>query len=286
MLLLPIMIIPFIVGLVDDLIELSPSAKLIAQWITGTLIFFTLDVRLVSFYGLIGEGIVFPIAISYLATLATVILITNSLNLIDGVDGLAGVVSFIATLSFGTWFIFTESYPLAVVCFAMGGGILAFLFQNWEPSKIFMGDTGSLVIGTLLSITTIEFINENHSLDQNHNMRFHSSIGAALAVLIVPIVDTARIIVIRLFRGLPLFKGDKRHIHHALLRMTTSHKKVVYILGLVNVSFIGLAILMRRLPEGYLIGSIIVLAAVLSIALDRVLRNYFLRTANSPTESK
>lgn len=281
-LLLPVLIIPFIVGLIDDLITLKPIAKLLAQVITASLIFFTLDIQLVSFYGLLSDRL-FPEPVSYIVTLITVIIITNSLNLIDGVDGLAGVLSLISILAFGTWFFFTGNYSFAMVCFAAAGGILAFLFQNWQPSKIFMGDTGSLVIGTLLSILTIQFINENLAVEKGNPFKFTSSVGAAIAIIIIPLIDTVRIIIIRVRNGLPLFTGDKRHIHHALLRLGLSHRQVVYILALAHISFIGLSITLIRSKEGYMLLAILIVATALCITLDKIIKRRIARPETKTT---
>ena len=283
-LLLPVLIIPFIIGLLDDLIHLKPSAKLIAQIITASLIFFMLDIRLVSFYGMIGD-VNFSLPISYVITLVTVILITNSLNLIDGIDGLAAVFSFIATLFFGSWFFFTGDYINSLLCFALAGGILAFFFQNWEPSKIFMGDTGSLVIGTLLAVFMIQFINNNHSLNNDDTLKFDSSIGTAICVMIIPLIDTSRIIIIRLYKGISLFTADKRHIHHALVRLNLSHKQAVYVLALVHVSFIGLAILLRDAGDEYLIPCVLLLSIILCLVLEKLLADFYIRKGTAQNES-
>lgn len=270
--LLCLLIIPFGVGILDDVIHLRPVAKLISQVFTASIIFFLLNIRLTSTYGLFGDIALNPVT-SYLVTLATVIIITNSLNLIDGIDGLAGVLSLISILVFGAWFFFTESYQFSMVCFALGGGILAFLFQNWEPSKIFMGDTGSLVIGTVLSIVTIQFINENYELAAQNKFRFSSSIGSAIAIIIIPLTDTARIVIIRLSKNLSPFKADKRHIHHALVRISLSHRQVVYILALVHVLFISLAVLFIDSGEYFVLPGIIALATALCLVLDRIVMN-------------
>jgi UDP-GlcNAc:undecaprenyl-phosphate/decaprenyl-phosphate GlcNAc-1-phosphate transferase len=248
-------------------------AKLIAQWITGSLIFYVMDVQISSFYGL-SDTISFSPGVSYVITVATVIIVTNSLNLIDGIDGLAGVFSFVASLSFGTWFYFAESYPYALICFSLCGGILAFLFQNWEPSRIFMGDTGSLVIGTVLSTVMIEFINENHAMTTGAKLKFTPAVSAAIAIMILPLTDTIRIIIIRINKGISLFTADKRHIHHALVRLTLSHKQAVYVLSVVHFAFIGMAIGMRHLSDWHLLPSIIVSATILCIILERVQRSY------------
>ena len=269
-LLLPVLIIPFIIGLLDDLIHLRPAAKLIAQAITASLIFFFLDIRLTSFYGLFGLGLVTE-PVSYVLTLMTVILVTNSLNLIDGIDGLAATFSSLACLFFGSWFYFAGSYAFALLCFSLAGGILAFLFQNWEPSNIFMGDTGSLVIGTMLSILTIVFINQNHALANDHPVKFASSIGTAICVLIVPLADTVRVVLIRVSRGLSPFTADKRHIHHALVRLGLSHRRAVYVLTLCHVCMIGVAIIFRQTQEWVLLAVVIIITTSLCVFLGRVM---------------
>lgn len=266
-LLLPVLIIPFIIGLLDDLINLQPAAKLLAQTITGSLVFFAMDIRVVSLYGLGGTE-AFPTLLSYALTLLTVVIITNSLNLIDGIDGLAATFSSVAFLFFGSWFFFVGHYPLSVICFSMAGGILAFLFQNWEPSKIFMGDTGSLVIGTALSVVTITFLNENYSLEQGHPLKFSSSIMTAVCALIIPLTDTARIIIVRLYKRLSPFDPDKRHIHHSLVRLGMSHRRAVFILTLVHVTMIGVAVAFRQNNQWLLLTVVLTISISLCLLLD------------------
>jgi UDP-GlcNAc:undecaprenyl-phosphate/decaprenyl-phosphate GlcNAc-1-phosphate transferase len=273
---LPILIIPFIIGLLDDLISLKPLAKLIAQAITASLLFFILDIRLSSTYGLFGH-ISFAAPVSFLITMLTVVVITNSLNLIDGIDGLAATFAFVACLFFGSWFLFTHNFPLSIVCFALAGGILAFLFQNWEPSNIFMGDTGSLVIGTTLSVLTIQFINQNYLLPPDDNLKFTSSIGTAICALIIPLTDTSRIIIVRLFRGISPFTADKRHIHHALVRLGYTHRRAVYILTLIHIIMLAIAVVFRHLQEWMLFTVVLTIAILLCLWLDKVISKSILK---------
>lgn len=270
LLLIPVLIIPFVIGLLDDLIHLRPLAKLIAQVATASVIFFFLDLRFTSFYGLFGNDAL-PVPVSYLFTVITVILITNSLNLIDGIDGLAATFSFVACLFFGSWFYFSEIYPLALLCLALAGGILAFLFQNWEPSNIFMGDTGSLVIGTVLAVVTIAFLNQNEAMPQDHALKFNSSITTALCALVIPLTDTTRIIIIRLSRGISPLQADKRHIHHTLIRLGLSHRQAVMILTLVHVGMIAIAIVFRTSSQWMLLSLVVSLAIALCLILDRLI---------------
>jgi UDP-GlcNAc:undecaprenyl-phosphate/decaprenyl-phosphate GlcNAc-1-phosphate transferase len=272
--LLSVLIIPFTIGLLDDLVHLKPVAKLITQLLTASLLFFFLDLRLTSFYNLFGPDVL-PQGVSYAATLITVVIITNSLNLIDGIDGLAAVFSLTGCLIFGTWFFVISNNEYALLCFAISGAILAFLFQNWEPSKIFMGDTGSLVIGTVLSILTIQFINDNHRLDEGHPFKFQSSVGTAICIIIIPLVDTFRIIIIRLRKGFSPFVADKRHIHHGLVRLNLSHRQAVSVLTLAHILFITLALIMRKSQDWLLIGTIAIIAAVLCVILEKALGDLY-----------
>ena len=121
-----------------------------------------------------------PLIVSYVITLFTIVVITNSFNLIDGLDGLAGTIASIALAAFGVSFFLAGDIIFATLSFCMLGGIVAFLFFNWEPSEIFMGDTGALVIGLMLAINAIHFIDFHFNLPVDHPHRFGSFISAAV----------------------------------------------------------------------------------------------------------
>lgn len=134
-----------------------------------------------------------------------------------------------------------------------------------------MGDTGSLVIGTILAVVAIRFINQNFLLETSHPLKFSSSIGTAICAVIIPLVDTTRVILIRLYHRVSPFTPDKRHIHHALVRLGLTHRQSVYILTLVHISIIGVAILLRNTNEWVLITAVTLIATVLCIVLDQLL---------------
>jgi UDP-GlcNAc:undecaprenyl-phosphate GlcNAc-1-phosphate transferase len=266
------LIIAFITGLRDDLVPLRPIYKLIAQIFAGLILVILLDMRLHSFYGLIGGE--WPLWISYLITIFTIIVITNSFNLIDGLDGLAGTIATCSLGAFGAWFFLMGDTVFAVLAFSMIGAILGFLYFNWQPAKIFMGDTGSLVIGLFLSICTVRFINLNDSLSDDSALHFEASIATAGSFIIVPLIDTFRIVVLRLLKRQSPFKPDKQHIHHAFLRLGMSHAKTSLSLGGIQLLFILLAIAFMKLGgDRILLPSLLILTATLSIILDRLLIN-------------
>ena len=183
-----------------------------------------------SLYGLFGVYEI-PVAVSYILSAFTIIVITNAYNLIDGVDGLAGSVGIICSLFFGVWFYLIDANAYAFLSFAILGGLLAFLQFNWAPSKVFMGDTGSLMIGFFLSIVTIKFIDLNYNLQEAHPFRFDAFIGPAIAVFIVPLYDTLRVFIKRMLRGKSPMHPDRTHLHHILLRLGCNHAQATGILG-------------------------------------------------------
>jgi UDP-GlcNAc:undecaprenyl-phosphate GlcNAc-1-phosphate transferase len=260
----------FFIGVRDDLVPLRAFVKLIGQIMTACLLIFLFDLRLRSLYGVFGVQDM-PVWISYALTIFTIIVITNSFNLIDGLDGLAGIVATIALLSFGTWFYLTGDHIFAIISFTMLGAIFAFLIFNWEPSEVFMGDTGALVIGMTLAILAIHFIDSNYNLPLEAPYRFHASIGTAACFIMIPLVDTSRIIILRLWKRQSPFKPDKSHIHHAIMRLGKTHSQTTLILGATQVCFVILAISLKNSPEKVLLSAIILIAILLSVFLDRMI---------------
>jgi len=172
------LVLVFIIGLRDDLIPLKPQYKLINQLIPSIMVIYFSGIILDSFYGLFYiEDI--PIVVSWSLTMIVIIVITNSFNLIDGIDGLAGFIGLVMLTSFGIWFHMIEMNIMSYLIFSFAGAIFSFLFFNWQPSKIFMGDTGALLIGFLLACVAISFINANYNLNVDHPYKFKATISTA-----------------------------------------------------------------------------------------------------------
>lgn len=260
----------FFIGVRDDLVPLRAILKLVGQILVASLLIFFFDLRLHSLYGIFGITEL-PDWASYLLTLGTIIIITNSFNLIDGLDGLAGIIAIIAFFSFGTWFYLADDNVFAILAYTMLGAVLAFLIFNWEPSEVFMGDTGALVIGMLLAVMSIHFINVNYTLPIGSPYKFLSSIGTAACFIIIPLVDTLRIIILRLLKRKSPFKPDKSHIHHAIMRLGKTHSQTTLILGGVHLFYIALALVLHNLSERYVLLGVVALSVTLSITLDRLI---------------
>ena len=222
------LIVLFFIGLKDDLIGISVFKKFFVQvFATGIVVFFG-EIRISSFYGLFG---IYELAdgVSYLFTCMVILGITNAMNLIDGLDGLAGSVTCMIALAFGYYFYICHNFEFFIMAACLLGSVAGFLRYNFKKAQIFMGDTGSLLCGFLISVFAIEFI-EISQITNAHNI--------SLAIIFIPIFDMIRVVVIRILSGKSPFTPDKNHIHHVLLSTGLSQHYTVVILLLINGSII------------------------------------------------
>ena len=236
----------FFLGLKDDLLVLSPKKKFLGQLLAaGLLIVFT-DTRILGFSGLFGITIL-PYWFSVIFTFFVYVLLINAYNLIDGVDGLAGSLALFASAGFAFIFIQIKDVSMATIAVGTIGALLPFLRLNFsKQNKIFMGDTGSMIIGFLIAFFIVRFIGYSQT---NISSQFHNS-GPVLAFAIVffPLLDTFRIFVIRLFihKKNP-FAADRNHLHHRFLQLGFSHMRTTFFIVLINVIIMIFAYLIKDL---------------------------------------
>lgn len=235
------LLVMFFVGVKDDIIGTAPVKKLVAHVLVGMVLVLMADIRIVSMHGIFGIGVL-PYWASVFLSLFTYIVVVNAFNLIDGIDGLAGGVGFIASSAFGGWFAFAGDYAMACLAIALSGSLLAFLFFNFSPAKIFMGDSGSLTIGLIISILAIKLIGYDVSSIRNEFVLNVSKPIFAMAVLVYPLIDTLRIFIYRTVQGISPFSADRNHLHHRLIDIGCSHKQAVLIIYSFNVFMIGLTL--------------------------------------------
>jgi len=225
----------FLIGLKDDLIGLSARKKLVFQILTAIYLIFMGGMRINHLHGILGINEI-DIVSSSLLTLIAIVGIVNAYNLIDGIDGLAAGIGILISLVFGLLFLMAGQLDYAVVSFSLTGSLIAFFFFNvfGRVNKIFMGDTGSLTLGIVFAYLTIRYL----ELPQGP----HYLIGVpaiALAIMIVPIVDTIRVMTIRIAQKRSPFSADMNHIHHQLLRLTGgNHLHASLIMIVTNFSLI------------------------------------------------
>jgi len=258
----------FIAGIRDDLIPISARVKLFVQILAAVIVVLS-GVLINSAYGLFGIEAL-GITLKVFFTIGFIIFFTNSYNLIDGLDGLAGTVALIISAFFSAWFYFNESYYLAIISVSMAGAIIGFLYYNWQPAKIFMGDTGALSIGFLFSVLSIFFLNEN-SLLTDEWYKYSAPVAITVSVLLIPLFDTIRIIIVRLVKKKSPFSPDKNHSHHVLMRLGMSHRNTALLLGGINILFILLVSVFNDLGDNILLPIIISICFILSVLIDQLI---------------
>jgi len=264
--------IMFIIGFRDDLINLKAFQKLLGQIAAALIIIAVCDIRFNSLYGLFGIYEI-PDYLSYPISLFTIIVITNAFNLIDGIDGLAGAVGLVSSIFFGVWFYLAGMEAYAFICFAILGALLAFLQFNWAPSKVFMGDTGSLLIGFFLSIITIKFISGNYVVAEGVPYKFGASIAPAIAVLIVPLYDTLRVFIKRILKGKSPMHPDRTHLHHILLRLGCNHSQATSILATVNIIFVLLTLVLKDFSDAIVLPALLITALALGTIAELIFKS-------------
>lgn len=240
----------FFLGLKDDILVLSPMKKFIGQVVAAFLIVYKGGLVISSMHGFFGVHEL-PESFSLVFTYFTIIVIINSFNLIDGVDGLAGSLGLMTSLVFGIYFYVIGEIEYATLAFCLGGSLIAFLIFNHSPAKIFMGDTGSLLIGMVNAILVIRFINVADSPASTIPIAASPAIG--FAILMVPLFDTLRVFSLRILSRRSPFSPDRNHIHHLLMDHKLSHAAITYICVGVNIFFIGIAYVCRNMNCTYLI---------------------------------
>jgi UDP-N-acetylmuramyl pentapeptide phosphotransferase/UDP-N-acetylglucosamine-1-phosphate transferase len=232
----------FFLGLKDDVLVISPIKKFIGQVAAAFLVIYEGNIQILSMHGFLGIHELPPL-FSLIFTYLTVIVIINSFNLIDGIDGLAGSLGLMAAIVFGIYFYEVKMLPYSILAFSTAASLLAFLIFNFHPAKIFMGDTGSLLLGVINSILVIKFIN----VADLPTIGVHVSSAAAVgfAVLMIPLLDTLRVFAIRIANRRSPFSPDRNHIHHILLDRGFSHRNITFILVAINLVVLTVVYMLR-----------------------------------------
>lgn len=227
------LIILFFVGVKDDIIGTAPVKKLMAHVVVAFILVMMGEVQIKGMHGLFGITDIPEWGRIFLSVFVYIVIV-NAFNLIDGVDGLAAGIGFICSASFGTWFILTGNAPLALLAFILAGALSGFLFFNFSPAKIFMGDSGSLTIGCVISVLAIKMI-ETPASSIPKELLGHSVPVLTMAIMVYPLIDTLRIFVVRAKNGQSPFSADKNHLHHRLIKLGLSHAGTVTFLYLYNI---------------------------------------------------
>lgn len=230
----------FVLGMIDDLRPLPATLKLVVQ-IAAALVAVALGVRIEVLSNPMGGMFILPTALSVGLTVFWLVGITNTINLIDGLDGLAGGVSLIAASTTALIAFQTKQPALALLALALVGATIGFLRYNWNPAKIFMGDSGSLFLGFVLAAISVVGL-----------LKVAATAALLVPILIlgVPIFDTAFAIVRRAVQRRPIFSPDRGHLHHRLLGLGFSQRRAVVIIYAICLLLGGTALTLFDIQEG------------------------------------
>src|SRR5436189_1681467 len=273
------MILLFGVGIMDDLKDLAARYKLVIEAGVATLLAVS-GIRITSFGGLFGINELHIIA-QYIITVVTIVGITNAFNLIDGIDGLAGGLGFMSLVTLGIFLTISKDLNYAMIAFALAGALLGFLYFNFNPAKIFMGDTGSLVLGFIIAVLCVQLmkINSIHSTPVVPNIYVFT-----LGIVMIPVFDTLRVFGTRIWNGRSPFSADKTHIHHLITNKGFTHGFAARLICVFHGFILILVYWMKNWkPE---LQVLVLFSCMLSLVFlfDRigVLKKYFNTTASMP----
>ena len=261
------LIILYYIGIKDDILVIDPYKKLIGQLFASMVAVVGGDIRITDMYGLFGIDHLGYVP-GVLLTVLMLMVFINGYNFIDGVDGLAGGSALLASLAFGGWFLAHGFGAYAVIAAALAGALLGFLRYNVPDgrNKIFLGDTGSLLLGLIVGVLAVRFMEYEHLLLSGR----HTGTTAvlAMALLILPLADVVRTVMRRLIRGIPLSTPEKKHIHHIFINKGFSHRTTTIILLSINALLALFVYFLRHLNGNLLLSIFVAVVAVLLVMLS------------------
>ncbi|WP_455664386.1 MraY family glycosyltransferase [Phocaeicola sp.] len=264
----------FTIGIADDLIGVRYRQKLLVQVISAAM-FPLAGLYINDFYGLFGiHTLTSFVGIPF--TIILVVFITNAINLIDGIDGLASGLSMVALSMFGILAIIDEKWLSALLAFTTIGVLLPFFYYNVfgnadRGRKIFMGDTGSLTLGFILSFLTIQYTMNTYET----GISYEGAILIAFSVLLVPCLDVIRVVIGRVRRGRNPFMPDKTHIHHKFLAMGfTPRKAMIFILCISFLFCVSNIILVSYMDNTILFICDVVIWIAMNLYIDKVISRH------------
>ena len=257
------LILIFFFGLRDDIAPLAPIKKLSGQLTAAVILILFCKIRLESLHGLFGIHALNEYA-SFFLTLLGMLFVVNSYNLIDGIDGLASGLGIIASLVFSILFYIYNDPLMSVLSLSLCGALMGFFPYNFRNAKIFLGDTGTMTIGFVLSIFAFRFIEISRVANIDSWFNYQVAPVVVFAVLVIPMIDTLRVFTIRIFKKQSPFVADRNHIHHRLLELGFKPHQVCILLYLVNTLFILSAWIFRYESPSFLLYSFIATALILT----------------------
>ena len=239
------MIILFFIGVKDDILITAPLTKFSGQLVAVSIPVLLGRVQITNLHGFFHIFSI-PAWLGAPLTIFVFLVIINAFNFIDGIDGLAATIAIEVAAAFGIWFYYRHIYEYSLMSAVLIGSLLAYLRFNLSrgENKIFMGDTGTMIIGLVLGVLAVEF---NEFALRFADLRYFPAPAVSFGIMIVPFYDMLRIIFVRSLMGKKFFEPDQNHIHHVFIRLGLSHLQTLIILAGVNLLFIFLSFYLAKI---------------------------------------
>lgn len=259
------MTIMLCVGIVDDIIDLSPSLRFFIEILVVAVALCPNDYMIDSLHGLWGINEISVYLAAPLAIVAGVGII-NAINLVDGVDGLSTGYCMMASMLFGIMAALVKDWPMLIMAVIAVGALIPFFLHNvfGKYTKMFIGDGGTLFMGVMISVFVMNMLN-SEPIYVKYVLKGMGLIPFTVAVLAVPVFDTLRVMSMRMLRGNSPFKPDKTHLHHIFIEMGFSHVGTTMSILSLNTLVVGLWFLTYQLGGSIDLQLYVVLAASLAI---------------------
>ena len=250
----------FMVGLKDDLVISTAKVKLFGQLSAAFFLVFSPELQITSLHGFLGIFEI-PDTAGYFLSAFVVVAVINAFNLIDGIDGLASMAGIVINLAFALAFYQSGNPYFVLISICVVGILFAYLRFNFSrgKNKIFMGDSGSLIIGLVIACLTLKIL--ALPFDSQITYLNNARLVYLGAVLFLPLFDTSRVMLLRMLAGRSPFEADRNHIHHILLDLGLSHFKASFSLAVLNVLMIlSFVLLSKYLAHNMLIVTMLLIA--------------------------
>lgn len=255
------LMIVFFLGLKEDIQILSFSKKITGQIIASFILVYFGGFQINHSGGLFGLNEISTVS-NILISFIVVMIISNSFIFMSSVDGLSGSFGMLSALIFGCYFYFIGNMSFSIIAFSLAAALMSFLFFNFSPAKIYIGSTGTLLIGLVHSVLFIKFINTSENTSAPFAVSSYSAI--AFAILMFPLFETFKSFVIRVICNKKSFNPDKNLTHHLLNEMGISNKNIIIILVLANLSIVILAFILNNIGSAFLFVIIIAIGSAAS----------------------
>lgn len=269
----------FLIGIYDDFLQISPRKKVKGEMLGVLVLLVGGNFYFDNLHGFLGLEVISPwigIPLTFLALVGLI----NAINLIDGIDGLSSGVALMDSLFFGWWFYHTDNFEYALLCATLFAAIVPFFIINLfgKRSKMFMGDSGALMVGFLLGVMAIKMCRE--SINDLERFDLHAAPAVAFSILAIPVLDTLRLFAYRWMQGRSPFAPDKCHLHHKLLVIYDGvHRKATFTILTFNLVFILLGYFCRNCSNEILILSDVVLFVLIFCTVNHLAKRKLAKQA-------